>query len=143
MVNTTYISKSVEETQKIARDLAGKARIIALYGDLGAGKTTFVQGLVKALGITQRIISPTFIIVRTYKLPRSLKSLNFYHIDLYRIENQKDIQGLGIPEILSDPLNIVVIEWAEKLGALLPKNAVKVYLEYVNENTRKIRMNYG
>lgn len=118
--------------------------MIALYGELGSGKTTFVQGLAKGLGVKQRIISPTFIIIRTYKLKsqnsnRKTTTQNsklFYHIDLYRIVN--DIKGLGLEEILENPQNVVAIEWAERLGDLLPKERWDLYFKYLDEEKRKI-----
>ena len=117
-------TNSAEETQNtgslFAKKLTG-GDIILLYGNLGAGKTTFVQGIAKGLGITKRIISPTFIIIRSYELPKNQKAKRFYHIDLYRTETDDDLKGLGIDEILSDKEAIVAIEWPEKLGTFLPK----------------------
>ncbi|MBI2431158.1 MAG: tRNA (adenosine(37)-N6)-threonylcarbamoyltransferase complex ATPase subunit type 1 TsaE [Candidatus Levybacteria bacterium] len=141
MEKKIFITQSANETQEIAK-LFGKTfkgSIIALYGDLGAGKTTFAQGLAKGLGIKKRIISPTFVIVRQYKAGFK----NFYHIDLYRIESQKDIEGLGIKEILKDPQNIIVIEWVEKIKDLLPKERIDIYFEYLDENKRKITYEFG
>lgn len=104
--------------------IEGGGRVICLYGELGSGKTTFAQGVAKAIGITSRLLSPTFIIVRRYSLPQRAGFL--YHLDLYRIEGEKDLLGLGIQEILADPSSVVLIEWAEKLGSLLPKERVDV-----------------
>src|SRR6476660_7595573 len=98
------ITKNFSETQQLGIDLAHSligGEVIALYGDLGSGKTTFVQGIAEGLGITQKIISPTFIIVRTYDIDYK-NCKNFYHIDLYRIESEKDIEGLGLAEIMQD-----------------------------------------
>lgn len=145
MFKKVFITKNSLETQKLGKKFAEKltAGVIALYGDLGCGKTTFVQGLAKGFGI-KKIISPTFIIVRTYKLklnPSTCSGQNlklFYHIDLYRIESKKDIQGLGIEEIMNDPKNIVVIEWAERMKNLLPKERTDIEFEYIDEDKRKI-----
>ncbi len=151
------LTHSFEETQKIgeelAHDLEGHS-IIALYGNLGSGKTTFLQGFAKGLGITHKIISPTFIIVRKYKLELRSKpssqaqaeekqelrenEKNFYHIDLYRIENEKDVETLGLEEILHGTENIVAIEWPEKIETILPKKSINVYFEYLGENKREI-----
>lgn len=122
------------------------ANAIALYGDLGSGKTTFVQGLAKGLGIKRRIISPTFIIIRSYKLKaqsekRKTTAQNsklFYHIDLYRTESERDIEGLGIEEIVNDPQNIVAIEWAEKMGRFLPRKRIDIRFAYLSESKRRI-----
>lgn len=129
------ITDNYKKTQSFGEEFAKKltgGEVVALHGDLGAGKTTFTQGIAKGLGIKKRIISPTFVIVRSYKIK------NFYHIDLYRTESKNDIEGLGIEEILKNPENIVVIEWAERLGNLLPKKRIDVSFEYVDEEKRKI-----
>ncbi len=140
MKEEIFITKSFEETRKVGEDFAEQILdskspfVVALFGDLGSGKTTFMQGFAKGLGVEKRIISPTFIVVRKYEI----KIKNFYHIDLYRMENQEDIEGLGIDEIMSNPENIVAIEWAEKMGELLPKNRWDLRFEYIDENKRKI-----
>lgn len=137
MTNKTFITYSSKETQKLGENLAkqikGKA-IIALYGDLGGGKTTFIQGFARGLGIKARIISPTFIIIRSYKLKKN----NFFHIDLYRIQSKDDIKGLGIEELLNSKKDIIVIEWAEKLGEFLPEKRIDIFFEDKGEDKRKI-----
>ena len=132
------ISNSSQQTQAMGEEFAKTltpGSVVCLYGDLGAGKTTFAQGIAKGLGIKNRIISPTFIIVRTYKLSQLN---NFYHIDLYRIETEKDIEGLGLEEILNDKDAIVVIEWAEKLGSKMPKKRTDIYFENIDDDERQI-----
>lgn len=131
-----YISTSEEETRKIARKLAReiKTGVIALTGELGAGKTTFVQGFAKALGIKDKIISPTFVLIRQHKFGGGI----LYHIDLYRLENNINIKQLGIAEIISNPDNLVLIEWAEKIKKNLPKKTIKINLKKVTENERLI-----
>jgi tRNA threonylcarbamoyladenosine biosynthesis protein TsaE len=133
----TTITNSFEETQKLGFDLAKTLKggeVLCLHGDLGSGKTTFVQGLAKGLGVTQRIISPTFIIMRTYEI----NSKFFYHVDLYRIESEKDIEGLGLFEIMQDKLNIVAIEWSEKIEHLLPSKRIDLFFDYIDKDKRKI-----
>ncbi len=130
-------TQNLRETQEFARDFAKNLKagdVLCLYGNLGSGKTSFVQGLAKGLGITRRIISPTFIIARRYKIG----DLNFYHIDLYRTETVQDLRSIGMDEILEDDKNIVAIEWAEKLLDLIPKKRVDLKFEYIDENKRKI-----
>lgn len=141
-INKTFITNNFEETQKLGKDFAKileKGDVVALYGDLGSGKTTFVQGLAKGLGIKQRIISPTFVIVRSYKS----EVISFYHIDLYRAESERDIEGLGIEEIINNKNNIVVIEWAEKLRNYLPKKRIDINFSYKDENKRNINFSLG
>lgn len=149
MFDGTFITKNSLETQKLGKVFSKRLnlfqsstlpKVIALYGELGSGKTTFVQGLAKELGI-KKIISPTFIIVRSYKIRFKIYDLrikNFYHIDLYRVESSKDIEELGIKELINDPENIVVIEWAERMKNLLPKERIDVEFEYVNEDKRRV-----
>ncbi len=140
-MNTT-ITKSFIETQQFGKVFLQKlngAHVLALHGDLGSGKTTFVQGLAQGLRITQRIISPTFIIMRTYQA-NAFGFKYFYHVDLYRIETERDIEGLGLIEIMEDPENLVVIEWPEKIENLLPENRVDLFFEYIADDQRKINI---
>lgn len=139
IVKTYNFSETKDLAANFAKNLKG-GDVLCLYGDLGSGKTTFVQGIAQAIGIRRRIISPTFIIVRTYKINK----LNFYHIDLYRTKNIDDLKGLGIDEILLSDKNIVAIEWADKLGKLLPKKRIDINFLYQHEDIRKIRIeNHG
>lgn len=143
------ITNSNIETQNAAENFSKELKggeVIALYGDLGSGKTTFVQGLAKGLGIKRRIISPTFIIIRNYELRmknHGLRFRNFYHVDLYRINSQKDIEMLGLSEIIIGRENIVAIEWAEKIVEYLPKERIDIYFEYLSDNKRKIKIEYA
>ncbi len=139
MQSKIITTNSLEETQNVAFDFAKTIKagdILCFYGELGSGKTSFIQGLAKGLGIKRRIISPTFIIARNY----DFNDLNFYHIDLYRTKTKEDLLGIGIDEILSDDKNIVAIEWAEKLLDLLPLKRIDLRFEYIDDNTRKITM---
>ncbi len=141
-----FITENSEGTKRLGeefgKNLTGGG-IIALYGNLGGGKTTFVQGLALGLGIEKRIISPTFIIVRTYDLGLKIKDQGpklFYHIDLYRTGNTKDIEGLGIKEIIENPNNIVAIEWAEKMEELLSGKRTNIFFKYLGDNRREIKI---
>ncbi|MFH0852235.1 MAG: tRNA (adenosine(37)-N6)-threonylcarbamoyltransferase complex ATPase subunit type 1 TsaE [bacterium] len=147
MERQIFITKSAVETQKLAADiikrLTGKktgknALVLALQGELGGGKTTFVQGMAKALGVKEKITSPTFVILRHFNILASRHFSNFYHIDCYRLDNPKDLADLGLGEILKDPENLVVIEWADKVKSLIPKGAVWVRFEWVSEEERKL-----
>lgn len=133
----TYVSHSEDETKKIAGDLAkhSAANIFALTGELGAGKTIFVQGFAKGLRITEKIISPTFVLIRQHQIPKSKKVL--YHIDLYRLARIEDYKQLGLDEILSDPKSIVLIEWAEKLTEL-PNGSIKINITKIGNQKRII-----
>lgn len=134
------ITKAAEETKEFAREFAAQfinGGILALSGDLGAGKTTFAQGFAQGLGIKDRIVSPTFLIIRQYPIPGQ-KNL-FYHIDLYRMENI-NLKDSGLEEIISDPANVVLIEWAEKIADYLPKNTQNLKLSKLSENLHEIEI---
>lgn len=135
----TYLTKSAEETialgKKTGQNLQ-KGEIVCLYGELGSGKTTFIQGLAAGLGIDKRLISPTFIILRTYEI-KNQTSKTLCHVDLYRIHSEDDIKGIGLDEIIKNGEDIVAVEWAEKLRGLLPKKRIDIHFKPKNEE-RKI-----
>ncbi len=136
-MNEEFVTNSMEETQKLGESYAQKLQsgdVLAFYGELGSGKTTFIQGLAKGLGIKRRIISPTFIIVRHYEIEDG----SFYHVDLYRTETKHDLLSVGLDQILEDDNNIVALEWAEKLGEMLPKKRIEVRCENLGDSKRKI-----
>jgi tRNA threonylcarbamoyladenosine biosynthesis protein TsaE len=140
------ITNSFEQTQQVGYDFAKTLKggeVLALYGNLGAGKTTFMQGLAKGLGIKKNIISPTFIIMRTYQTDINDKKLeirNLYHVDLYRIEGEDDVKGLGLLELMNQPENIVALEWPDKIENVLPEKRINIYFEYIRDDTREIRI---
>ena len=115
--------------------------ILCLYGELGAGKTVLTQGFAKGLGLPSRLVSPTFIIVRRYDLENHADY--FYHVDLYRLQKTEDIEHLGLAEIFGDQEAIVVVEWAERLGRLLPASRIDVRWAGVTDDTRTITISYG
>ncbi len=141
--NHEVITKSAQETANIGAEIAldivaGKRpRILCLYGELGSGKTTFTQGFARALGITKRLLSPTFIIVRRYGIPE--KESMLYHIDLYRMNSVDDMEELGLSEIFADPAAIVVIEWAERM-AELPENRTEIHFEALEDGRHSIKI---
>ncbi|MDO8676300.1 MAG: tRNA (adenosine(37)-N6)-threonylcarbamoyltransferase complex ATPase subunit type 1 TsaE [Candidatus Azambacteria bacterium] len=140
------ISKSANETKKIAVSLAEKikersllktALVIALEGDLGSGKTTFIQGLAKELGVKENVLSPTFVIQKDFSL--SLKNFrNFYHIDAYRLKNSNELLDLGFEDLIKNSENLIVIEWADKIRRILPKHIIKIKFFNLGGNRRKI-----
>lgn len=135
-----YVTNSLEETQKIAGEIAEKVRgkhvVIALNGELGAGKTTFTQGFARALGITDKVISPTFVVQRQHEIPKSTQVL--YHIDLYRLEEGLNVTHLGLKELFEDDQAIVLIEWAEKIKDSLPTDSLIINFRKIDENSREI-----
>lgn len=146
MSNKIWITNSPLQTKKLAyflakktleRPLTKKAFILALEGELGGGKTTFLQGFGKGLRIREKILSPSFIIMRKFPISNS-QFLNFYHIDCYRIQKPKEILALGFKEIISNPKNIVAIEWAGRIKKIIPKKTLWIKFKFINENKRKI-----
>ena len=137
---------SLKDTQKLAVKIAkevarkGGPAVLALYGDLGAGKTTFVQFLARALGVKDKVLSPTFVIIKIYVLPTQARlGYSFLtHIDAYRLKSAEELLGLGLRDILKDKENIVVVEWPEKMERYLPKNAVRIYFEVAGPKARKV-----
>lgn len=156
--NNEFITSSAKETEKLGKEFAhywltfkiqnSKPIIISLEGELGGGKTTFVKGLAKGLGIKEKIKSPTFVIMRKHKLTtnnkqqtaKSCKFKYFYHLDCYRLEKPEEILELGFQEILKNPQNIVAIEWGDRIKKILPKNYIKIKFEYLDKDKRKIKI---
>ncbi len=118
-----------------------KALVLGLEGDLGGGKTTFLQGFAKGLGVKQKILSPTFLILKKFKIPSS-KFKIFYHFDCYRVEKPKEILNLGYKEVISNPRHLVCIEWADKIRKIMPKEAVWLKFKILDKNKRKIFLKY-
>lgn len=156
-----YLTKSSSQTknlgeifskrlvkEKIPGHPRDQALIIGLEGDLGGGKTTFLQGFARGLKIKEKILSPSFIILRKFQVPNYKLQTNskfqiskfqiFYHIDCYRIEKPKELLDLGFKEIISNPQNIVAVEWAEKIKKILPKKILWINFEFIDKTTRKL-----
>lgn len=150
MLKKQIITKSSRETKDVAKKMikewlelnANKNLVICLEGNLGGGKTTFVQGLAEGLGIKEIVNSPTFLIMKKYTAPRNKtagKKYNLYHFDCYRISSYQEILDLGFEEIISGKNNIIAIEWPGKIKEILPKERIDIKFEFVNEKTRRIK----
>lgn len=139
-VDKIYKTKTSKETQKLGEKFAlqfcseqvgrKSAVVIGLKGNLGGGKTTFLQGFAKGLGIKEKILSPTFVILKHFK--------NFYHIDCYRINKPEEILELGWGEIIKNPENVIAVEWPEKIKKHLPQNTIFIEFKFIDEKTREI-----
>jgi tRNA threonylcarbamoyladenosine biosynthesis protein TsaE len=106
-----------------------KATVIALQGELGAGKTHFVQNFGKVVGVKDNITSPTFVIMNIYPIDwKGFKKL--IHIDAYRLEKEEELTNLGWQELIEDPENIIFIEWPENVPNLIPKDATRIHLKH-------------
>lgn len=137
-----YLTHSNEETKQLAKILSqqfkNKGGVIALFGVLGVGKTTFVQGFAQGLGVKDKIISPTFILIRQHPLPGRKRLL--YHIDLYRLEDSNQINRLGLKEIFSRKKDVILIEWSEKIINQLPPDHLKVKITKYLKDDREIEI---
>lgn len=135
-----HISTSEEETEALgaalARELA-PGSIVLLCGDLGAGKTVFSRGFARGLGVTEPVSSPTYTIVQEYELPTGNR---LYHMDLYRIADERAALGFGVDEFLSEPGSFSLVEWPERIKGLLPDTTISVELTHRSENEREIRI---
>jgi len=114
-----------------------RATVVALSGDLGSGKTVFAQGVARALGITETVTSPTFVIQKIYKIENSAFK-RLVHIDAYRLEDAHELLVLGWERLLSHSDTLILIEWPERVEEILPKGTIRITCTYVDENTRKI-----
>lgn len=125
------ITRSAGETQAFAKRLANTLHggdVLALSGELGSGKTTFVQGLAKALGIREQITSPTFVLMKIYRLPKPFKNITqLCHIDAYRLDCADELAAIGAGEYIGDAQTLTVIEWPELVYAMVPKQATWIY----------------
>lgn len=134
-----YMSKSLEETAEIAKIFlntlkpADVAANVAFYGDLGAGKTTFIQALAKEMGVEEPTTSPTFVIQKSYKAHRYFDTL--VHIDAYRLESGEELLKLRFDETLKIPNSLICVEWPENVESTLPENIQKIECKFIDETT--------
>lgn len=162
MAKKTVTTKSAEETQQVAADfvaeilsssgggvLRGKhhkkifgdgavAKVVCLWGDLGSGKTTFSQGVAKALGVKEIVNSPTFVVMKEYPLEMKNREANLYHIDCYRMRSIEEVLDLGWEEIIADKNNIILVEWPEKIEKILPSGRMDIRFSVIDYYERKI-----
>lgn len=115
-----------------------KALMVGLVGDLGSGKTTFMKGFARGAGITARIQSPTFVLVKPYTIQKRGNYKTVYHIDAYRISKPKNMHVLGWNKWIGDPKNIIVAEWADVIKSILPKHRFEIRFQHKNRHQRKI-----
>lgn len=127
---TTNLSELSEFVPKFAKGLKG-GEMVGLVGDLGAGKTTFTQMLSKELGITDRVTSPTFVIMQSFsgQLLMNQKPVKLYHLDVYRLDDFKDLEGLGLSDFMGKENTVTVVEWADKFEDFWPEGMIWVRLE--------------
>lgn len=115
------------------------ATVVTLSGDLGAGKTTLTQAIARELGIEENVVSPTFVIMKNYRLKTKDYRL-LVHIDTYRLDSSAELLKLGWAEIISDPKNLVLIEWPERVADILPENCISIVLSHHTEEERNVNI---
>jgi tRNA threonylcarbamoyladenosine biosynthesis protein TsaE len=141
------ISKNIKETEKIAQIFLDKilqnkkkqtgALVVALSGDLGAGKTAFTQAIGKHLGIKNKIASPTFVIMKKYPIGKTYGVKFLFHLDAYRLKNEKELLQLGWEEIIDNKEHLVFIEWPENVSKIIPVDARFIYISHSKNNKHR------
>ena len=123
-----------------AARVSNQATVLALHGDLGAGKTTFVQTVGRLLGVQEDITSPTFVVMKKYEINDTWQK--FIHIDAYRLESEEELSVLDLETEISNSENIIFIEWAERVSEILPANTIHLDFSLVNQE-RYLKYNHG
>ena len=142
------ITSSSVQTKKLGESFAKEilekkpkktAFVIGLEGGLGGGKTTFMQGFAKGLGVKEKILSPTFVIMKKFKIQYLKSNIQYLiHIDCYRIQKSKELLDLGFKEIVSNPKNIIAVEWADRIRKIMPKDSIWIKFDFIDRRKRKI-----
>lgn len=148
-----FVENLLKTHGKTGGKIVKKAVVVALQGDLGAGKTTFVKAVAQALGIKKMVTSPTFVLEKVYKIPLSRRNLadavsarfrldsgftRLIHIDAYRLENDAELLTLDWKPLIENPHNIIFLEWPERVAEVLPEGMRTIQFKFVDETTRKI-----
>lgn len=140
MAAKDFITRSPDETIELGRKLAGELhppKLVLLRGELGAGKTTITKGIAEAFDAAEEddVTSPTFTLIHEYRGPE----FSVYHVDLYRLDTQRELETLGLEEIIADDRNLVLIEWGEKFPSLAQQFQAEIAIERVGPEERKIK----
>ncbi len=138
--NVKQVAKEI--LQSISCGIKKTATLLTLSGDLGAGKTTLTKEIARHLGVIEKVISPTFVIMKIYKT-KDKKFKKLVHIDAYRLKNSKELFVLGWEEILKMKDSLVVIEWPENVKECIPKEANIAKIEHKSDTTRNIKICYN
>jgi len=136
-VSPDLFTSSPDDTRAAGMEMGKKLSpgdVVAISGELGAGKTTFIKGLAEGLGVSEFVSSPSFIIINEYN-----GRIPLFHVDLYRLRGNKEVIDINLPEYF-DRQGVVAIEWAEKAKGILPENTIEVLIDPLGEKKRKIRI---
>lgn len=134
------VSHSEKETQRVAVDFSKTLKggeTIGLIGDLGAGKTAFVKGMAKGLGIKKVITSPTFVVMKIYPVKHQTIKY-FVHVDAYRVKNAASLTGIGLEDYIKSNDSVVVIEWADLVKDVIPRKKILIHFNHIANNQREI-----
>ena len=140
--NQLVVTRSREESEAFGEAFARSlpiGSVVAMYGDLGAGKTVIARGFARGLGISEAVSSPTYTIVQEYDIPGGNR---FYHLDLYRIADEHAALGFGVDEFLSDPEAWTLLEWPIRIKGILPPEVITLTIEKVGDEERHIRLEF-
>lgn len=136
-----YISKSVKETKNLAKKIAKNFKggeVLGLVGNLGTSKTHFTKGLAEYYGIKKVITSPTFVLLKPYKTKKDKYIKQLVHIDCYRLDSPEELLAIGLEEFINNKNNIVIIEWAEKIKSILPKNTIWINFKLGKKKNERV-----
>jgi tRNA threonylcarbamoyladenosine biosynthesis protein TsaE len=145
------VSKSIGNTQALAQEFLNhispfkkekNATVVALFGDLGSGKTTFVQQVAKIMNVKDRVTSPTFVVLKIYTVDHSDFD-HLIHIDAYRLDGGHELEILGWEQYINNPRNLICIEWPEKVKEVLPQRIHALTFTFIDESTREIEIHYA
>jgi tRNA threonylcarbamoyladenosine biosynthesis protein TsaE len=142
-----FVSESPDETRAFAQTLAQNivhvsmsrthAYVIALEGDLGTGKTTFVQGFAKGLGVRETVSSPTFVVAKKFQVSAP-DFQQFFHVDMYRLGQGEDVEKLGLGDVFANPSHLVIVEWPWRVAEMLPKGAVWIKMAHGKKDNERV-----
>ena len=136
---TNSEKETIKFAEKFSRSLKG-GEVLALFGDLGSGKTAFTKGLARGLGVKNIITSPTFVLMKNYKTSAQAPIKTLTHIDAYCLKSGEDLEAIGAMEFFNDKKCITAIEWADNIKSIIPKNAIKIYFQIGENNKRQIEI---
>jgi tRNA threonylcarbamoyladenosine biosynthesis protein TsaE len=136
-----FISHSASQTERIGYRLGEHIQpgdILLFVGDVGVGKTQLIKGIVQGMGSSDRVTSPSFVLVNEYTAGKQRKALPIYHVDLYRIDTPSELATIGLEE-LWDETGVCLIEWAERAEGWIPQDHLAIYMQYLDETKRVLR----
>lgn len=147
VAGSRYFTESAEETKKLGEKIASRLRpgmVLALAGDLGSGKTTFIQGVLRGLGYSRRVLSPSFVLARQYRLSAPRYGITLVnHLDCYRLEKSEQSATVGLADFMTDPGAVTIIEWAERVEKELPPKVIRLYFQGSDGDHREIKVGTG